>query len=332
MTTVRHVLRQGRVVATMGETVLRSLLQRLDLAAPAPGELILPGPEMSAQVAPLDGRLVSDYLRHVGGDPRAYHGMVPAHLFPQWSFPVLARTLRTLPFPLLKVVNGGCRLEMKAPLPAATPLEVRARLETVDDDGHRALLRQRVVTGPRSMPDAVSAEIFAVVPSALPRVAGTAERSRQDRARVPIAARELARWCLGADAGLTFATLTGDFNPIHWSRRYARLQGFAHPILHGFATLARAFEGLNRALFAGATDRMRVVDVRFTRPLGLPAAVGLYLEGSSFFVGDAPGGPAYLVGSFVAAAQPVPRPSPPGAAARQSKPIAVPVGSAESPT
>ena len=62
--------------------------------------------------------------------------------------------------------------------------------------------------------------------------------------------------------------------------------------------MARAIEGLNRSLFAGDVHRLSVVDVKFTRPLVLPAEVGLYVIDNNLFVGDAPGGPAYLVGTF----------------------------------
>jgi hypothetical protein len=284
------------VVAAVADTVLRSVLRRLDVApSPPDGAPTLPGPEVIAHSPPVSRELVSDYVRHVGGEPRAYEGLVPAHLFPHWCLPALARTLRHLPYPPWRIVNGGCRLEIKATLPAGVPLAVKARLESVTDDGRRTVLRQRLTTGPESFDDAVTAEIFAVV--ARPGKGGG--RPNKDRARVSGGARELARWRLAKDAGLGFAFLTGDFNPAHWSRGYARLMGFDGPILHGFATMARAMEGLHRALFAAAVDRIRSVDVRFTRPLRLPAEVGLYLEGSTFFVGDAPGGPAYVVGTFV---------------------------------
>ena len=62
--------------------------------------------------------------------------------------------------------------------------------------------------------------------------------------------------------------------------------------------MARTAEGLNRGLFSGSVRSLQQLDVRFTRPLVLPAAVGLYVLDDSVFVGDAPGGPAYLVGSF----------------------------------
>ena len=114
----------------------------------------------------------------------------------------------------------------------------------------------------------------------------------KDKARVPVDAREIAFFKLRDDAGLDFAKLTGDFNPVHWVPRWAKAFGFRNVILHGFGTLARAIEALNRGLFAGDVDALAEVDVRFTRPLVLPARVGVYVRGNQLWVGDAPGGPA----------------------------------------
>ncbi len=62
--------------------------------------------------------------------------------------------------------------------------------------------------------------------------------------------------------------------------------------------MARAMEGLNNVVVAPGT-RIAVMDVKFTRPLLLPAKVGLYVDDNDgVFVGDAPGGPAYLVGTY----------------------------------
>jgi acyl dehydratase len=246
---------------------------------------------------------VRDYVRHLGGDPERYGETLPPHLFPQWSFPVATRTLYGVSYPLLQIVNAGCRLEVRAPLYASEPLEVRARLESIEEDERRALLRQKIVTRNAGGPDAVLADLFAIVPLRRGRdkkngLGGESSRGRQNEPTVPDAAREIARWRLDANAGLAFALLTGDFNPLHWVRPYARALGFRSTILHGFATMARAIEGIQRELFAGAVDRVRVWDVRFTRPLYLPADVGLFVHGEQVFVADGVGGRAYLTGSM----------------------------------
>ncbi len=140
-----------------------------------------------------------DYLRFVGGDPGAYKGRVPAHLFPHWGIPLAAQTLRGLDYPLMRVMNGGCRLQMKAPLPQGQPLRVRARLESVDDDGRRAVLHQRVITGTASVPEAVVADIFAIVPlAATQRTARTAPPS--PASRPPASPRPRASWRSGGCA------------------------------------------------------------------------------------------------------------------------------------
>ena len=79
---------------------------------------------------------------------------------------------------------------------------------------------------------------------------------------MPADAKEIAFYRLKADAGLDFAKLTGDFNPVHWVPAYARALGFPNTILHGFGTLARAVEGLNRGVFAGGVDALRRVGGR----------------------------------------------------------------------
>ena len=227
----KHLLHQGPVLATLAGAAAQAFRQRMGhVPAHAP---TTPTEEIVATVPPRPPDLVRDYVRHVGGDPSAYRGLVPPHLFPQWGFPLAARTLRDIPYPIVKALNGGCRMEMNAPLPAGEPLVVRARLESIDDNGRRAVLRQRVVTGTAAEPDALVAYLFAIVPTGGPAdgeasgaESGNGKRqgngtvtnggAKKDRPRVPVDAEELARWRLGPDAGLDFAKLTGDFNPVHW--------------------------------------------------------------------------------------------------------------------
>ncbi len=102
------------------------------------------------------------------------------------------------------------------------------------------------------------------------------------------------------------ALLTGDVNPVHWLRPYARAAGFKSTILHGFSTLARSVESLHRARFAGDIDRLASIEVRFTRPLVLPARVRLFVsrppedapDAWGISVGRAPGAPAFMIGHF----------------------------------
>ena len=115
---------------------------------------------------------------------------------------------------------------------------------------------------------------------------------------MPEGYREIGWLKLNANAGLSFAKLTGDFNPIHWVAPYARAAGFRNVILHGFGTFARCCEQLNRGLLGGDVRRLRVLDAKFTRPLVLPHQVGVYVHQRSVCVGDGVEGPAYMTGNF----------------------------------
>jgi acyl dehydratase len=233
----------------------------------------------------------------VGGDPNAYKNTLPPHMWPQWGFGLGGKVLDGVPYPISKVLNGGCNMQINAPIPANEPITVTARLESIDDDGSRAVLQQRVITSTRTVKEALVADMFAIVPLKKPKGDG-APKKPKETPRVPDDAKEIAYWEIGAKAGLDFAKLTGDFNPIHWIPAAAKASGFPNCILHGFGTMARAVEGVNRGVFSGDVTRMKKWNCKFTRPLVLPGKAGLYVKGNEVFVGVAPGGPAFLVGSF----------------------------------
>ncbi|MDI3282931.1 MaoC/PaaZ C-terminal domain-containing protein [Polyangium sp. 15x6] len=291
----KHVLSQLPVLRGMGQAALAALVRR-----PASGIDPERGGWLEEEIPPRPADLVRDYVRHVGGDPAWYRGRLPAHMFPQWGFPLAARALAVLPYPLSRVVNAGCRIEQRAMLPANEPLRVRARIDRVDDDGHRALVTQVIETGTESAGMALVAEMRTFIP--LEKREG---KEKKARPTVPADAREIAFSRIPESAGLDFAKLTGDFNPIHWIAPYARAAGFRSCILHGFSTLARAIEALNRARLAGDPGRLSTIDVRFTRPLVLPARVGVYVDQNrGIWVGDAHGGGSYLEGHFDAEIRP----------------------------
>src|SRR5262245_16139310 len=225
----RHILSQGPVLSSLGRTALLAARQALQSRrnggsaahAPLPS---LPGPEVAMTRSRLPRALVDDYVRHLGADPRAYRGWLPPHLFPQWCMPALARTLEGVPYPLLRAINGGCRVQVHAELPDHEPLRVRARLLEVDDDGKRAVLHQHAWTGTSSVPDALEIDFYVIVPlangkgthpsrkarsarssSAATGNGGGHGKSSKQRAHVPDGARELERIRLGKDAGLQFA-------------------------------------------------------------------------------------------------------------------------------
>lgn len=289
----KHILSQWPVLRGLGEVALKAAT---NLTPKGPAQI--PGEWMVAELPCRPPELVRDYIRHVGGDPAWYKGRLPGHFFPQWSFHLASKALLVLPYPLTRVMNAGCRIEQNAPLPADEPLVVRVRLSSVDDDGSRVKCVTQIETGTKSEPMALRCEMRTYIPLGKP---SGEKRVPKPKSLIPSAAREIGFFRLGADAGLDFAKLTGDFNPIHWIAPAARAAGFRSCILHGFSTLGRAIEALNRSRFAGDPTRLQWIDVRFVRPLVLPAAVGVYVgEGGALWVGDAPSGGSYLEGQFLA--------------------------------
>jgi acyl dehydratase len=292
---LRHLLQQGPVVRSLLSAGVRAARARPS-GGPAP---TAPGPVLEATVPPRPDALVRDYVRHLGGDPSAYRTTLPAHLFPQWGFPLLARTLHGIPWDLRKVLNGGCVIDVVAPLPAHEPLQLRAWLDHVDDDGRRVVLRQRLTTTTPSGGH-VECTMFAIVP--LARDKG-AKAEKRERPSVPADAHPLASVRFTPGHARDFAVLTGDVNPVHWLVPAAKASGFRSTILHGFATLGRGIEAIVKNRLAGDVSRFRGVDVKFVRPVVLPARVTYFVTPAAdgamgWFAGSAPGGPAYLTGTF----------------------------------
>lgn len=296
---MKHILSQGPVLAGLGRTLLAGAKRKIfgyDEDLDVPGKLI------EREFDPRPGDLIRDYVEHVGGNPDDYEKTLPPHLFPQWGFALAPRTLTDLPYPITRAMNGGCRMQVNQPLPRDEKLHVTAQLVDVDDNGSRAVLKQEIITSTPSVQAGIVAHLFVVIP-----LGGSSDGSSGDnstksdpkqRKQVPVDSTELSHWTIPENAGLDFAKLTGDFNPLHWVSPYAKAAGFPNVILHGFSTMARAYEGLkNNGLSPGET--IDVLDVKFTKPLVLPADVGLYRDGDrGIYVGDGPGESSYMSGLY----------------------------------
>ncbi|HCH66978.1 MAG TPA: hypothetical protein DFR83_29515 [Deltaproteobacteria bacterium] len=296
---IRH---QGPVLSGLARVAWAALTQKPD---PNAGPPPTPGPNIHAVVPPRPEALVAAMVEWAGGDPKAWKGTIPPYMFPQWGFPVLGRTLDGVAYPLAKVLNQGCRVEVREPLAMGESLELNAHLHAVDDNDTRARIHQRLSTAVQGKEPGLMADVYAFVPLAKRKKDGP----RRAPPVVPSDAEEIGRRELASTAGLDFARLTGDFNPVHWIAPYARMAGFRGIILHGFATAAIATEAVIAARWMGDAMRLRSLEVRFTRPLVLPARPGVFVSPPDeqgripIAVGLAPGGEAAMLGHIQA--QPV---------------------------
>jgi acyl dehydratase len=102
---------------------------------------------------------------------------------------------------------------------------------------------------------------------------GEAGGAADDEPAAPAATEQDERWSLPSDLGRRYAAVSGDRNPIHIHSLTARALGFPRAIAHGMWTKARCLAALSsgpsRALVAAPFS----IDVRFRRPILLPAQV-----------------------------------------------------------
>jgi len=253
-----------------------------------------PGPEISKTIPPRAASLLADYVAWTGGEAESYEGFVPPHLFPQWGFPPMAVALTSAPWPMTKILNQGCRLEVHGRLPADQPLLVRTFVSDIQEEEHKARITTRIITGTEEQPELLTADVHAVVPLAKKKSGG-----KREPPTISSDAEELARCSLPSRAGLDFALLTGDFNPIHWIGPYARMAGFKNTILHGFASMALSWEAIVRERLDGDPTRMKAMDVRFVRPQVLPGEVSICVGADgSVGLGGGPGERATMLGTY----------------------------------
>jgi len=287
-----HTFRQGPMFVTLARVASVAFLRNFVANGARP---VIPGPEYSSIIAPRSSKLVSDYIYHVGGDPSNYRGILPAHFFPQWGVPLLAKTLHALPYDVSKILNGEAKFIVNNQLPDNEPLRLRARLIDLNDNGRRVIFHQQLITETNSAPDALISEIKAILPL---KTGQQSYRSKKEKPRIHENAQEIGQINLKANDGLNYAKLTGDFNPIHWVKSYARLAGFSSTLLHGFSSMSRVAEILINNRLSGRVKCLQSLDVRFVRPLMLPNVVSVFIEQDKIWLGHAQGGAAYLSGKY----------------------------------
>jgi hypothetical protein len=76
-------------------------------------------------------------------------------------------------------------------------------------------------------------------------------------------APEVARWFLPGNIGYSFAGISGDGNPIHYLRPYARLLGFKRDFAQPLLVLAGSLE----RLLQGSTEKSFCLDIAFKGPV-----------------------------------------------------------------
>ena len=285
-----HYLReQKEVIASMGQSLLHSFAPFLKKGKQVPA---LPSEVQKCQIPPRNNHLIDDYISHVGGSIDAYRLIVPWHFYPQWAVPMVAKLYQNIPFNMTRTLNAGCSVIINHQIPRDADLFVKSRLKEIVNDERKILLVAEISTDTKEHRDALIVEQKIIIPKRGP----SAKKSKKNH--IPYHADKIGTLKIPKRSGLDFALLTGDFNPIHWIPLYAKAMGFESTIAHGFSTMARTMELINFEVFEGDVDRVKSIDIRFTRPLRFPANVDVFIDKNKFFVGHGPGGQAFLMGTY----------------------------------
>ena len=257
--------------------------------------LATPGPVLSETIHPRHPKLIQAFKRWC--QDASDSDVLPDHFFPQWAFPLLGQALAGSPYPMSKVLNQGFSMTRNAALPADQALNLSAQLTQVEETPGKARLATRVVTGTSSQPEAVVCEVYSVVP--LPKPKGP-KPPRSERPEDTKTWRVIDSYRAGRFGGAVYSCLSGDINPLHWFPPFAWAAGMRAPILHGFAAGSLITASLDRMpdQTGGAVGS---IDVRFIRPMVLPAKLRLELaedeSGQHLRLLDGKGKPC-VVGTF----------------------------------
>jgi acyl dehydratase len=185
------------------------------------------------------------------------------------SFPLQAKLMTDpdFPFPMIGLVHLANRISQARPVHAAETLVLRVHAEGLRP--HERGTQFDMVSEALADGEVVWTDVSTYLRrggSSGPSERGSSLAERSD-------GEPSARWRLGGDTGRRYAEVSGDHNPIHLYPLTARLFGFRRAIAHGMWSKARCL-----AFFEGRLPSAYTVDVRFKRPILLPATVALYAD------------------------------------------------------
>ncbi|WP_160153986.1 MaoC/PaaZ C-terminal domain-containing protein [Microbulbifer sp. ALW1] len=208
-------------------------------------------------------------------------GFAPGHQVPATYPFVLAMPLQlkllvseAFPFPVLGVVHTRNRIVQHRPILESERLDIRCELgaPVPVKRGYEFELVTRVHVG--------EALVWECISTLLSRVKHPDGKKARPPGEEKGANRSLnfnedtaEKWLIPADTGRRYGRISGDRNPIHLSAPTAKIFGFPRAIAHGMWTKARCLAGLEQGTYAGKLPDQFTLDVKFIKPVFLPAEV-----------------------------------------------------------
>ncbi|WGW13685.1 MaoC/PaaZ C-terminal domain-containing protein [Saxibacter everestensis] len=202
-------------------------------------------------------------------------GFLHAEAFPL-AMSVLTRA--DFPLPVLGMVHISNSIEVRRTISATEVLDFRAWVS--DLRPHHRGTTVDVHAEVRSAGETVWSGVSNYLAKGIRLPDPAAPKRPEERFRPP---QPTAVWRLGADAGRSYASVSGDYNPIHLNPLAAKALGFPRAIAHGMYLAARA-----EASLGTAKPEAYTWDVSFQAPVLLPSMVSFRADV------DAQGGASYV--------------------------------------
>lgn len=210
-------------------------------------------------------------------------GFIPEHGVPLTYPHLLAFPLHLLmltdpafPWPAVGLLHLANHVRLRRPLAYKDLLRVEVEFGALlrHDKGQAFLLHTRIYRRGEAVWDGDSVYLKRGVPASGAQL----EPLQVDSA----ALQRISRWQLASQLGRDYASVSGDYNPIHLSALSAKAFGFPRAIAHGMWTLARAASSLQPPKpLAEAT-----LSAEFKLPMLLPGEASLWSASSSLIERD----------------------------------------------
>lgn len=182
------------------------------------------------------------------------------------------------------VVDGERRIAFHKPLPPKCEVTSDERMLAILDkgEGKGAVLVQERVTREVKSGD----KLFTIVSSIFARGDGGFGGSSEGGPALhslPDRAPDLVKECdTRPDQAFLYA-LSGDRNPLHREPAFAKMVGFARPILHGLCSYGTACRAVLSTVAEYQPERIKQFDVRFSKPVfpGETLVVEMWKDGGA---------------------------------------------------
>jgi acyl dehydratase len=246
---------------------------RLPFVAGGGGEI--PELELTLAGVRVDPKRLAAYRRVCGFSARDSE-QLPATYPHVLAFPLhmALMTDGSFPFGAIGLVHTANRIVQHRPLRPTEPLDLHVHATPLQDHprGHTFSIVSEARVGGELVWEGLSTMLRRGGGGAGSGGRGGNEPAGASAGTAPAAAEPPPlsdEWRLPDSLGRSYAAVSGDRNPIHLHALTAKPLGFPRAIAHGMWTKARCLVALERELPGAYT-----VEVRFRRPIALPATVG----------------------------------------------------------